>query len=99
MCMLLFSAVVDVSSSSDKKDILKYASESGMNGNGITPPDTPKRSHSPRAMSFLQKAPSRSSSPVAIPSKLKKMLIYLYIITSINLNYLQALVEFEIMPM
>lgn len=42
--------------------------ELGANGNGITPPDTPKRSQSPRAHVW-QKSNSRSSSPVAIPSK------------------------------
>lgn len=57
----------DASVSSDKKEALKY--EAGANGNGITPPDTPKRSQSPRTAGFLPKVPSRSSSPVAIPSK------------------------------
>lgn len=47
---------------------LTRTSESGANGNGITPPDTPKRSQSPRAAHLLQKPHSRSSSPVAIPS-------------------------------
>ncbi|KAF7271207.1 hypothetical protein GWI33_015889 [Rhynchophorus ferrugineus] len=43
--------------------------EMGSNGNGVTPPDTPKRSQSPRAGGFSPKPMSRSSSPVALPSR------------------------------
>lgn len=65
--MVCICSSYDAGSSLDKKEALKY--EPGANGNGITPPDTPKRSQSPRAAGFLPKVPSRSSSPVAIPSK------------------------------
>lgn len=65
--MLFFFSSFDAGCSSDKRDAVKC--ESGSNGNGITPPDTPKRSQSPRTAGFLPKIPSRSSSPVAIPSK------------------------------
>lgn len=70
--VLFFSAL----DAADKKEILKY--EPGSNGNGITPPDTPKRSQSPRAAGFLPKVPSRSSSPVAIPSKYSAAAHYLF---------------------
>ncbi|EFA00365.2 E3 ubiquitin-protein ligase MYCBP2-like Protein [Tribolium castaneum] len=43
--------------------------EHGCNGNGITPPGTPKRSQSPRAGHLSPKPMSRSSSPVPIPSR------------------------------
>ncbi|CAH1132864.1 unnamed protein product [Ceutorhynchus assimilis] len=45
----------------------RIAPELGSNGNGITPPDTPKRSQSPKA--FSPKPMSRSSSPIALPSR------------------------------
>lgn len=42
----------------------------GSNGNGITPPGTPKRSQSPKGDNLLPKPLiSRSSSPVPIPCK------------------------------
>lgn len=41
----------------------------GSNGNGITPPDTPKRSQSPRAGHSSPKHLSGSSSPVVIPPR------------------------------
>lgn len=68
---------LDASGSNDKKEAFKY--EAGANGNGITPPDTPKRSQSPRTAGFLPKVPSRSSSPVAIPSEYKEIRINFYI--------------------
>lgn len=43
--------------------------ECGSNGNGITPPGTPKRSQSPRGGYLSPKPMSRSSSPVPIPCK------------------------------
>jgi hypothetical protein len=43
--------------------------EHGSNGNGITPPGTPKRSQSPRGGHLSPKPMSRSSSPVPIPSR------------------------------
>ncbi|ERL91717.1 hypothetical protein D910_09044 [Dendroctonus ponderosae] len=42
--------------------------ELGSNGNG-TPPDTPKRSHSPMPSTFSPKPMSRSSSPIAPASR------------------------------
>ncbi|KAK4876736.1 hypothetical protein RN001_009242 [Aquatica leii] len=49
------------------KDLVKAIGESRANGNGITPPDTPKRVSSPKGGHVSPKVPSRSSSPVAIP--------------------------------
>lgn len=51
------------------KELVKAIGESRANGNGATPPDTPKRSNSPRAGHLSPKPMSRSSSPVAIPRK------------------------------
>lgn len=48
------------------KELVKAIGESRANGNGITPPDTPRRSTSPRNMSS-PKVLTRSSSPIAIP--------------------------------
>ncbi|KAL1517027.1 hypothetical protein ABEB36_000847, partial [Hypothenemus hampei] len=41
------------------------SSEGGSNGNGITPPDTPKKTQN-RLGPFPYKAPSRSSSPISL---------------------------------
>lgn len=49
------------------KDLVKAIGESRANGNGVTPPDTPKRSCSPRNAS--PKLGSRCSSPVSIPQR------------------------------
>lgn len=54
------------------KDLVKAIGESRANGNGVTPPGTPKRtsrSSSPKAGPGGGSSPrlSRSSSPVAIP--------------------------------
>ncbi|KAF5304151.1 hypothetical protein FQA39_LY01936 [Lamprigera yunnana] len=48
------------------KDLVKAIGESRANGNGITPPETPKRNISPKGH-ISPKIPTRSSSPVAIP--------------------------------
>lgn len=64
----LFSDISELSGVS-VKELVKAIGESRANGNGITPPDTPKRSCSPRAGHFSPKPMSRSSSPVAIPRK------------------------------
>ncbi|KAJ8975748.1 hypothetical protein NQ317_015370 [Molorchus minor] len=45
---------------------VKFSSEQGANGNGITPPDTPKYGQSPKAS---PKPLSRNSSPVTISSR------------------------------
>ncbi|KAK9891458.1 hypothetical protein WA026_014691 [Henosepilachna vigintioctopunctata] len=50
------------------KEPLKPQSENRANGNG-TPPDTPKRSQSPRSAPFSSKVLSRSSSPVPITAR------------------------------
>nr|XP_022909947.1 E3 ubiquitin-protein ligase MYCBP2 isoform X2 [Onthophagus taurus] len=49
------------------KELVKAIGESRANGNGVTPPDTPKRSCSPRGGRFSPKPMSRSSSPIAVP--------------------------------
>ncbi|KAG5884570.1 hypothetical protein JTB14_006595 [Gonioctena quinquepunctata] len=51
----------------DQTSSAKVPSESAANGNGITPPDTPRRSQSPRCPNLSPKIMSRSSSPVAVP--------------------------------
>ncbi|KAB0796834.1 hypothetical protein PPYR_10895 [Photinus pyralis] len=57
------------------KDLVKAIGESRANGNGITPPETPKRNTSPRGGGHLSpKVPSRSSSPVAIPPPARTLL-------------------------
>lgn len=48
------------------KELVKAIGESRANGNGVTPPDTPKRSASPRG-GISPRISSRSSSPVPIP--------------------------------
>lgn len=58
------------------KDLVKAIGESRANGNGVTPPGTPKRtsrSSSPKAGPGGGSSPrlSRSSSPVAIPGMTK----------------------------
>nr|CAH7734771.1 unnamed protein product [Callosobruchus chinensis] len=47
---------------------VKQFVELGANGNGVTPPDTPKKSHSSKG-TVSPKIPSRTSSPVAIPCR------------------------------
>ncbi|XP_060534839.1 E3 ubiquitin-protein ligase MYCBP2 isoform X2 [Cylas formicarius] len=49
-------------------DAIRPVAEHGANGNG-TPPDTPKRSLSPRPGQFSPKPASRSSSPVAVSNR------------------------------
>ncbi|XP_056648043.1 E3 ubiquitin-protein ligase MYCBP2 isoform X1 [Diorhabda sublineata] len=55
----------DISEQSIGQSSVKPHSESSVNGNGITPPDTPKRSQSPRGVISTSKLSSRSLSPVA----------------------------------
>lgn len=59
------------------KDLVKAIGESRANGNGVTPPDTPKRSISPRAGYLSPKHASRSSSPVAIPRKFVRVFVFI----------------------
>ncbi|XP_050301011.1 E3 ubiquitin-protein ligase MYCBP2 isoform X2 [Anthonomus grandis grandis] len=51
------------------ESVPRSLTELGSNGNGVTPPDTPKRSQSPRPGNFSPKPMSRSSSPIALPSR------------------------------
>ncbi|KAL3283868.1 hypothetical protein HHI36_018037 [Cryptolaemus montrouzieri] len=51
------------------KEPIKQPVENKANGNG-TPPETPKRSQSPKSYSFSPKALSGSSSPVAAPPRI-----------------------------
>lgn len=63
---------------------MKALGESRANGNGITPPDTPRRSASPRSGPSPKPA-TRSSSPVAIPGNfLFFQIIIVFVITKSN---------------
>lgn len=66
--ILIFRDVPSELSGVSVRDLVKALGESRANGNGITPPDTPKRSASPRS-GLSPKPLTRSSSPVAIPGK------------------------------
>ncbi|XP_074033015.1 MYC binding protein highwire isoform X2 [Leptinotarsa decemlineata] len=57
----------DTKNESSDHSSIKGPSESAANGNGITPPDTPRRSLSPRCPNLSPKIMSRSSSPVGVP--------------------------------
>lgn len=58
------------------KELVKAIGESRANGNGVTPPDTPKRSASPRAGHLSPRPMSRSSSPVAIPGRSTNLYLF-----------------------
>lgn len=49
------------------KDLVKAIGESRANGNGITPPDTPRRLSRSSSPHVSRPTDSRSSSPVPIP--------------------------------
>lgn len=65
-CFCLFRDIPAELSGVSVKELVKAIGESRANGNGVTPPDTPRRSASPRSAPS-PKVLTRSSSPIAIP--------------------------------
>lgn len=51
------------------KDLVKAIGESRANGNGATPPDTPRRQSRSSSPLVSRHSDSRSSSPVPIPGQ------------------------------